>query len=425
MFLKNVLRDNPKLLDAAVRLHQQGKLPPNTFVYDLDMASENAKHLARQAKAHGLKTYLMTKQFGRNPFVARAALDQGIDSTVAVELAGARILHRFGIPVGHIGHLTQIPRMEMAPALALKPEVVTVYSEEAARFVSDAACAAGVVQELLIKVVGEGDLFFPGQESGIWLPDLKEKAGRIQKLPNIKIAGVTAFPCIRYNNWSTEFLEPSPNLDTLLEGARILRDEMGIPIWQINAPGNTSCEAYEVLASRGVTHVEPGNGLTATTPEHINRADLPEKVACVYVSEISHHFKEKAYCFGGGLYVCLAGGPEGYPVKALVGGSTEEIRKNVVSWEKLSRENIDYYGMLTPGSRCRVGDTVVFAFRSQAFFTRAYTAAVSGIQSGGPVVEGVFDPASNLIGADYVPVAPREVIARMENALARYRAGKE
>lgn len=420
MFLKNVLRENPKMLEAVVTLHQRGELPPNTFVYDLDVISANAAQLALRAREQGLKTYLMTKQFGRNPFVAKTALQQGIDSTVAVDLAEARILHRFGIPVGHIGHLSQVPHNAMAAALDIRPEVVTVYSTEAARYVSEAAQAAGITQDLLIKVAGEEDIFFPGQESGIWLAELKQKASEILRMPNVRIVGVTAFPCMRYNNWSTEFLETSPNLETLLEGARILREDMGLTLRQINAPGNTSCEAYPLLAARGVTHVEPGNGLTATTPEHIYRTDLPEKVAMVYVSEISHHFREKAYCFGGGLYVCLAGGPEGYPVKALVGSTPEECCRQVVDWEKLSRENIDYYGMLTPGSRCKVGDTVVFGFRSQAFFTRAYTAAVSGIQSGRPVVEGIFDPGTNLLDENYEPVPTREVAARVDRTLEQY-----
>ena len=420
MFLKKVIRDNPQLLDAAVMLHQEGKIPPNTFVYDLDVVSENAKCLAAQAKEHGLKTYLMTKQFGRNPFIVRVALQQGIDSTVAVDVVGARTLNRFGIPVGHVGHLSQVPRKEMPAIIAMRPEVITVYSVEAARYVSEAAAAIGVTQDILIKGVNDGDLFFPGQESGFMLSCLKEKVAEILKLSNVRIAGVTAFPCVKYNTWSTEFLETSPNFETLLEGARMLRDEMGIPLWQINAPGNTSCETYPILAAQGVTHVEPGHGLTGTTPEHIFNSTLPERAASVYVSEISHHFREKAYCFGGGLYVCLAGYPESAPVKALVGNSPDTIRDTVVTWEKLNRENIDYYGMLTPGDRCKIGDTVIFGFRSQAFFTRAYTAAVSGIHSGKPIVEGVFDSATNLLDNNYEPVSAEEVIRRVDRAMERY-----
>ena len=39
--------------------------------------------------------------------------------------------------------------------------------------------------------------------------------------------------------------------------------------------------------------------------------------------------------------------------------------------------------------KCR--DTVVFGYRIQAFVTRAFVVPVSGIRSGKPVVEGIFD----------------------------------
>lgn len=70
--------------------------------------------------------------------------------------------------------------------------------------------------------------------------------------------------------------------------------------------------------------------------------------------------------------MCLGGGPKGYPVKALVGNSYPECLENVLSWNQLGRENIDYYGILTPGNKCRIGDTVIFGFRSQVFITRVH-----------------------------------------------------
>ena len=50
---------------------------------------------------------------------------------------------------------------------------------------------------------------------------------------------------------------------------------------------------------------------------------------------------------------------------------------------------------LKPGNgvAMRAGDSVVFCFRGQVFYTRAHVAPVSGIATGQPRVEGLFDSA--------------------------------
>lgn len=176
MFLKNIIRDNPELIETSLKLHKDGQIPPNTFVFDLDMIAKNARALADEAKKYGLKTYLMTKQFNRNPFITQVALKQGLEKTVAVDIMGAKILNRFKVPVGHIGHLSQIPYHDVAAALAIKPEVITVYSVEAAERISEVAKEMNVVQDILIKVVDNGNAFYSGQESGIWMDMLIDTA---------------------------------------------------------------------------------------------------------------------------------------------------------------------------------------------------------------------------------------------------------
>ena len=42
-----------------------------------------------------------------------------------------------------------------------------------------------------------------------------------------------------------------------------------------------------MLAAAGATQIEPGHGLTGTTPLHAVE-DLPETPAVVYLSEVSH-----------------------------------------------------------------------------------------------------------------------------------------
>jgi predicted amino acid racemase len=239
-------------------------------------------------------------------------------------------------------------------------------------------------------------------------------------LPNVRITGVTAFPCITYNVDGPKEIESTPNFFTLIEAAKLLENKLGTEIKQINAPGNTSSVTFPLFAKMGATHVEPGHGLTATTPEHIYKNDLPEMCSSLYLSEISHHFGGKAYAFGGGLYVCMAGGPKGYEVNALVGNSYPELLNNVLNWDQVSRENIDYYGMLLPGDQCQIGDTVIFGFRQQAFVTRAHTAAISGISEGNPVLEGVFDSMCSMMDKDYNPVPVQEVISKINETLKRY-----
>jgi predicted amino acid racemase len=130
----------------------------------------------------------MTKQFNRNPFVAQVALKMGLNKAVAVDIMDAKLLHRFQVPVGHIGHLSQIPYHDVAAAIAMNPEVITIHSVESAKRISEVAKAMNRVQDILIKVVDQGNTFFPGQESGIWMDALIETAKDIQRLDNIRIA---------------------------------------------------------------------------------------------------------------------------------------------------------------------------------------------------------------------------------------------
>ncbi|MGO4833219.1 YhfX family PLP-dependent enzyme, partial [Rhizobiaceae sp. 2RAB30] len=54
---------------------------------------------------------------------------------------------------------------------------------------------------------------------------------------------------------------------------------------------------------------------------------------------------------------------------------------------------IDYYGMIDASGPAapRVGDSVVFGFRAQAFVTRAYVVGISGLASGSPEVQTIHD----------------------------------
>jgi len=131
----------------------------------------------------------------------------------------------------------------------------------------------------------------------------------------------------------------------------------------------------------GVTQVEPGHGLTGTTPLHAVR-DEPELPAALYVSEISHHHGGRAYCYGGGLYVDPVFPP--YQVQALVSRDGDLAAATRVDADLPPPAAIDYYGMLhqPPGVRLAAGSSAVFGFRIQAFHTRAPVVALAGVAAG-------------------------------------------
>ncbi len=409
MFLRNLMKKNANLLKSAVELHQDGMIPPNTWILDLDTIYDNARKVSSEAKAHNLKTYFMTKQIGRNPFAVKTALKAGINKVVAVDINGAKQLHRYNIPIGHLGHLSQVPKNDYISALKMKAEVITIYSLETAKALDKAAKQLNMSQDILIKVADNDGVFLPGQESGIMIDDFTPLVDELLKLKNINIAGLTAFPCVTYNNWATEDLELTSNVNAISRAKLILNEKYDITLKQINTPGNTSSETMTLFSDFGSTHVEPGHGITGTTPDHIYNPDAKEIPALVYVSEISHLFNDKAYAFGGGLYVCMGGGPLGYPVKALVGPTYDHAIKTKATWEQLPLDNIDYYGMLTPTKDITVGDTVLFGFRPQMFITRANVAAVKGIKSGNPEVLGIFDSSCNMLDDNHNVISPEKV----------------
>ena len=116
MFLDVLRRRNPAFIRAAQALHQQGAIPANSYVLDLDTVTENARLLRAEGDRLGMKVYAMTKQVSRNTGFSRAVMAGGIDRAVAVDMACAIACHNAGLPIGHLGHLVQVPRAEAAMA---------------------------------------------------------------------------------------------------------------------------------------------------------------------------------------------------------------------------------------------------------------------------------------------------------------------
>ena len=393
MFLEKTIQRNPALIDTAVALHQSGIIPPNTYLIDLDTVADNARLLVKTAAQHGLQLYGMTKQLGRNPLAAHVMVAAGINRAVAVDFDGARLLHAVGIPLGNIGHLTQIPQQMIPAALRMSPEVITLFSVEKAQRVGRVAQQLGVVQPVLLRIADDETAFYPAQEGGFSLAKLVAAAHQISQIKGIRLAGVTSFPCLKFS-YEQKRVVATANLTAVLRAAELLRPIFGDgAVAQINAPGVTTSGTMARLLAAGATHGEPGSALAGHTPLHAFY-DEPERPAIVYVSEVSHRLDDRIFVYGGGFY------PRGRVQAAVVAGE-DGVRNGRLPYlvKPSAPKVIDYYGELDGTGRddCRVGDTAVFAFRSQIFVSRAYVAVVSGIAQGEPQLLGLFNHLGNLL----------------------------
>ncbi len=392
MFLKRILFRNEALIDAVVTLHQTYQIPSNAYVLDVDAIVENVKMMADLCHKNGMKLYPMTKQIGRNPVVIKALGEAGADGCVCVDMADARRVHEAGMKIGHLGHLVQVPAGETAAAVAMEPEYWTVYSLEKAKAISE-ALPQGKTQKVMARIYAEGDTYYTGHEGGFPAEEVVETARKLDAMPGLKFAGITTFPTQLFDETSVE-IKHTHNYRTLLQAKEQL-ETAGFTDIQINAPGTTSSHLFEEMAASGVTQVEPGHGMTGTTPIHA-RKDLAEKPAMVYVSEVCHFYKNRGYCYGGGMYIDPVF--PAYPVKACVGSTPEAAKKNLVECEIPNPAAIDYYGIFEQGASMKQGDTVVFGFRAQAFVTRAFVVPVLGISRGTPKVAGIFDSDGKVMG---------------------------
>ncbi|MFJ8954733.1 YhfX family PLP-dependent enzyme [Streptomyces sp. NPDC102381] len=381
MFLDSLLTRNPELADAAADLHRRGEIPPDTYVMDLDAIEANATLLAAEADRLGLSLWFVVKQLGRNPELIRA-IARHIPRYAAIDPPEARTLHAAGAQAGNLGHLVQIPRRALPEMLAWHPETVTVYDLANARAVSQAARELGFVQDVLIRLEGAAGSVYPGQEGGVPLAGLDAFAAEVERLPGVRIAGVTAFPCVLCDP-ATGAPVATPNFELALKARQALATR-GHTDLKLSAPSATSMATLPLLAELGATHGEPGHSLTGTTPLHAHDLTQPEKPAYVYVTEVAHTLADgRPAVYGGGFY------PRSGIKTALLPRAGERLRV-----QGAPAENIDYYRLLdapAPGADVRVGDTALLAFRTQIFVTRSTVAVVEGLATGAPRLLGLYD----------------------------------
>ncbi|MED4083135.1 YhfX family PLP-dependent enzyme [Halalkalibacterium halodurans] len=379
MFLPMTLKRNEGLIRAAVKLHQEGNIPANTYVVDLDSFESNVKVIQQTAKRYDVSLYYMTKQLGRSGFIGQIIEQQGIEKAVAVDIDEAIQLKERSCQIGNIGHIVQPSRSQWKFVLTkLNPEVVTIFSYERAKQLSEAAVNVGKVQDVILRIVYSHDAVFPGQYGGFLIEELEGQLQKLQRLKGISVVGITSFPIFELNPDNNDY-QFTPNMTSLLQGKKLL-EASGIQVKQVNAPSATSCRTIPMLSEIGVTHGEPGHALTGTTPLHAYQEDMPEVPCMVYVSEISHMDDTHAYTIAGGFY--SRSGMEG----ALFGAHADAAVAQRAKVDLVSPTNIDYYGALDRCKEMNVGDSVIYAFRTQIFVTRAHVAFVRNIKQKPEVV---------------------------------------
>lgn len=383
MFLNALTKQNLNLIKASVSLFNQGHLLPDTYVIDVDTFVSNANKIKQQADRNGIKLYAMTKQFGRNPYLAKLLVEEvGYEGIVCVDYREALFFHKCGVKVSHVGHLVQPPHHTLDIIVnEIQPEVITITSIEKAQAISKVAHVGQKTQGIILKFYREDDVLYVNQESGFPLSQLDEIVSTISELPNIKICGVTHFPCFLTDDENRAFA--TPNTTTLKVALNKLGRLIG-KVLQVNMPSLSSCETIPMIANLGGTHAEPGHALTGTTPSN-SEGTQPERVAMLYLSEVSHHFSNVSYCFGGGYY------RRGNMRDALVytGDDLDPIYAKVSNDDTSS---IDYH--LKLDSPLPIGSAVIMAFRTQIFVTRSHVALVSGVDDQ-PKLIGLYDAQGN------------------------------
>ncbi len=384
LFIEKTLKKNPELIECSMKYICEGIIRPDTYVIDVDTLVKNAESMLNEAKENNIKLYFMTKQIGRNPYISRLLTNLGYEGAVCVDYKEAQILIDNGIKIGHVGHLVQIPKMLIKDILMGDPDIITVFTYEKAKEISKIALQMGKTANIMLKIIDEKDLIYPSQEGGFLLDNLEDEAIKIMKLDNIKIKGITSFPCFLFNK-EEKSVTATNNTLTLIKGKQKL-NKIGINDLQVNMPSNTSFDTIKKIANLGGTHGEPGHSLTGTIPA-LETEEIKEKPAMVYASEISHCYKNSSYFYGGGYY------RRSNIRQAIVGKNLIEMKTaNIVD---MDLESIDYYFEV---EGCfPISTPVICSFRTQAFVTRSDIALVEGLSTGKPNLVGIYNSLGDCI----------------------------
>ncbi|HET6784903.1 MAG TPA: alanine racemase [Erysipelotrichaceae bacterium] len=378
MFLNKLLEENRELINQTRLLHVQGLVVPDTYVIDMDQLIDNAKAIKLKADELNIELYFMLKQLGHNPVIAKELMKIGYAGAVCVDFKEAEIMIQNNIPICNIGHLVQIPQYRIRKVMMYGVKYITVYTLEIVEEINRVAKELGIVQPLILRVVDDEDYLYSSQEAGFQYKEINEVISKLKSLSNIRVEGLTSFPMFVFDELNKELI-PTNNLNTILK-TKLLLEENGFEIKNVNMPSSTCSYSLDLISKLGGNSAEPGHGLTGTTPSHTVIPSV-EKQCVVYVSEVSHHFKENSYIYGGGYY------RRGHLKNALI---INKVGKEFIDEVILPDiDSIDYHFGLK--GKYRVGDLVLMAFRFQMFTSRSNIVLVKGIKANNPTIIGTYN----------------------------------
>ena len=382
MFLNTLIKRNKSLFDYAYDLHKNGEINPDTYVIDVDTMLENATKLKAKADKYGIKLFFMLKQIGRNPYIARKLVEIGYDGAVVVDFKDAQVMMENKIKISHIGHLVQIPKNMIREILEYGVDFITVYSLEKALEINEVCKELNITQKIMLKFISENDLVYPSQESGFDINELEYVISEIKKMSNVRVSGITSFPAFLVKD---DVVQEQENLKTLIRASEKVEAILGYKL-ERNMPSCTQIGNIEKIAKYKGTQGEPGNSFAGTIPNNYNGSAV-ELPTMVYVSEVSHNYKDLAYCYGGGMYV-------------------RSHLSNVAVFDDLGQykiekaiqpnsQNIDYCFQIKGNQT--VSSTVIASFRTQIFVTRSTVALVVGLSKGQPKIIAKYDSQGKIL----------------------------
>lgn len=358
MFLEKTLEKNLGFVLNTASLHQKGEIAPDSYVIDVNTFEYNAKVMIEKAKQKNIRLFFMLKQVGRNPYLAKKLVDLGYSGAVVVDFKEAEIMMKNHIPIGNVGHLVQPPKCYLEKLIQYGCEVFTVFSLEKCREINEICAKLSQKQKVIIKVYQDEDIFYSMQEGGVHLQNLQAFLEELKQLQYIEVVGATSFPCFLYSEEHKK-ITTTNNYKTVLKATEILKSN-GIKVEIVNLPSSSCSVLIEDLDSSLENVVlEPGHGLSGTTPYHAYH-DSFEIPCVVYLSEISHHYKNQSYCYGGGHY-------RRSKIKNAIVFKKSYYDEDIVSAG--NDEAIDYYFKLQ--NQHEISSTVIMAFRFQIFVTRS------------------------------------------------------
>lgn len=377
MFLKELEKQNPELIDFAFKLHETQQILPDTYVVDLDMIHQNTEKIVEEAKKYDVELLYMTKQLGRNPIVAKEIESAGIENAVVVDFREAEVFMKNDLKLGNVGHLVQTPKSLLKKIVKYGTKYFTMYSLENAIDLNKAAKEVGVTQKTILKIQDIKDDIYPGQVGGFTLEELDSQLEELKQLSNIKIVGLTTFPAILFDE-ETGTYQPTSNMKTANKAKTIFKKH-DVDCSVMSLPSATATKSIKLIKELGGNEGEPGHSLTGTTPMHAVK-ELPEKPAYCYVSEISHSYDKNSFIYGGGYY------RRGHLKHALIKDGEKRDYAEILS---LDNSCIDYY--LELNKKYKSGLPVIMCSRTQMFVTRSTIALVKGLHSGNPELIGLYD----------------------------------